>query len=62
MSNDGGYIYFIQCGERVKIGFSRSLCARFRKMVTDAPAQLKRRWAIPGVLNEAKRILNSEGV
>jgi len=32
-----GYIYAIECGERVKIGFSKKPDARFNKIASDAP-------------------------
>ena len=33
----GEWVYFIQCGDKIKIGFSRSLARRFAKMATDLP-------------------------
>lgn len=35
--SDEGFVYFVGSGEFIKIGYSRSLKARFHKMETDLP-------------------------
>jgi T5orf172 domain len=39
--NNPGYIYFVKSGEFIKIGYSRSLEARFHKLRTDVPVALE---------------------
>lgn len=40
-ARDPGYIYFVKSGDFIKIGYSRSLAARFHKLRTDAPVELE---------------------
>ena len=37
MPSGDGLIYFIQCGTRIKIGFTRAIKSRLIKMATDMP-------------------------
>jgi hypothetical protein len=39
--NDGGFIYFIEAGDFIKIGYTRSPVARGFKMSTDNPFNLR---------------------
>jgi hypothetical protein len=41
-------IYFIKCGDRIKIGFSRNTDGRMKELATGAPAQLVLLGRVPG--------------
>lgn len=49
-----GYIYFIDGGECVKIGYTRSIEHRIKKMLTDAPVELKVLHIEPGTFKQEK--------
>jgi hypothetical protein len=49
-----GLVYFIDGGDWVKIGFTRSERARIKKMSTDAPVELKFLHAEPGTFKQEK--------
>lgn len=51
-----GYIYFIEGGHFIKIGFSRSMEARLKKMSTDAPGELRLLHIEPGTFKTEKII------
>jgi len=52
--SDQGYVYFIDGGECIKIGYSRSLEHRFRKMLTDAPVRLELLHIEEGTIRQEK--------
>lgn len=49
-----GWIYFISVGDRIKIGYSRSLNARFRKMLTDVSGEMEILHLEPGTFKTEK--------
>lgn len=51
---EGGWIYFIDGGENIKIGYSRSLDARMKRMNTDCGAGPKLLLALPGTFKTEK--------
>ena len=54
MPTGEGYVYFMDGGDTVKIGFSRSLEARFKKMKTDLPSGLQLLHIEPGTFRTKK--------
>ena len=49
-----GFIYFIDGGEHIKIGYSRSLESRLHKMGTDVPGEIKLLHIEPGTFKQEK--------
>lgn len=49
-----GWVYFIRGGEWIKIGYTRSARERIKKMVTDAPVELKILHVEPGTFKIEK--------
>jgi len=49
-----GLIYFIEAGDFIKIGYSRSMEARLHKMATDVPGELKVLHVEPGTFKQEK--------
>jgi hypothetical protein len=48
----GGWVYFIQCGDAIKIGFSMNVGRRFLGLQASNPAKLVFLAAFPGTLND----------
>lgn len=38
---EAGYVYFAECGELIKIGFSRDIASRRRGLATSAPGEIR---------------------
>jgi hypothetical protein len=49
-----GFVYFIDGGDCIKVGYSRSLESRSKKMSTDAPVELKVLHIEPGTFKQEK--------
>lgn len=51
---DDGFIYFIEAGDFIKIGYTRSPASRAVKMMTDSPHELKLLHFEPGTFKREK--------
>lgn len=47
-TTEGEKVYFIRCGNRIKIGRSLNVAARFATLQATSPLKLKLLWAQPG--------------
>lgn len=54
IEEEQGYVYFIEGGTAIKIGFSRSMETRLRKMGTDVPGGAKLLHIEPGTFKTEK--------
>jgi hypothetical protein len=52
--NDPGHIYFVEAGEFIKIGYTRSPDHRLHKMRTDLPFEIKVLHMHPGTFKQEK--------
>jgi hypothetical protein len=51
---DPGYVYFIEAGDYIKIGYTRSIKSRIIKMMTDVPMEPKTLHLEPGTIKQEK--------
>ena len=54
ISEEGGQIYFVEAGDFIKIGFTRSPESRAQKMLTDSPHEIKVLHIEPGTFKQEK--------
>jgi hypothetical protein len=58
---DAGYIYFLRCGDAVKIGFSKEPLGRIASLKPGLPGPIGTVVTIPGVADDERRLQKALG-